>query len=36
VMAIFAEEAHEGQGTISALYWDGKKYKYQPMGMSME
>lgn len=36
VMAIYAEEAHEGQGTISALYWDGKKYKYQPMGMSME
>jgi len=36
VMAIYAEEAHEGQGAISALYWDGKKYKYQPMGMSME
>ena len=36
VMAIYAEEAHEGQGTISALYWDGKKYKYQPMGISME
>ena len=36
VMAIYAEEAHEGEGVISALYWDGKKYKYQPMGMSME
>src|SRR5437588_651227 len=36
VMAIYAEEAHEGQGAISALYWDGKKYRYQPMGMSME
>lgn len=34
--AIYAEEAHEGEGVISALYWDGKKYKYQPMGMSME
>lgn len=34
--AIYAEEAHEGQGVISALYWDGKKYKYHPMGMSME
>jgi|SRR5437868_539667 len=36
VTAIYAEEAHEGQGAISALYWDGKKYKYHPMGMSME
>ena len=36
IMAIYAEEAHEGQGTISTLYWDGKKYKYQPMGISLE
>jgi tmRNA-binding protein len=36
VMAIYAEEAREGSGAISALYWDGKKYKYQPLGMSME
>jgi hypothetical protein len=36
VMAIFAEESHEGEGTISALYWDGKKYRYHPMGTSME
>ena len=36
VTAIYAEEAHEGEGTISALYWDGKKYKYAPMGTSME
>lgn len=35
-MAIYAEEAHEGEGVISALFWDGKKYKYRPMGMSME
>jgi hypothetical protein len=34
--AIYAEEAHEGQGVVSALYWDGKKYKYRPMGMSMD
>ena len=36
VMAIYAEESHEGEGTISALYWDGKKYRYHPMGTSME
>jgi hypothetical protein len=36
VLAIYAEELHEGEGTVSALYWDGKKYKYQPVGTSME
>jgi len=36
VMAIYAEESHEGEGTISALFWDGKKYRYHPMGTSME
>lgn len=36
VMAIFAEEANEGEGLISALYWDGKKYRYHPMGTSMD
>jgi hypothetical protein len=36
VMAIYAEETHEGQGAISALYWDGKKYKYQPLGTSLD
>jgi hypothetical protein len=35
-MAIYAEETHEGQGAISALYWDGKKYKYQPLGTSLD
>ena len=36
VTAIYAEESREGEGTISAVYWDGKKYKYQPLGASME
>ena len=36
VMAIYAEEAHEGEGTVSVVFWDGKKYKYQPLGSSME
>jgi len=36
IPAIFAAEAHEGEGTISAVFWDGKKYRYQPMGSTME
>jgi hypothetical protein len=35
VMAIYVEEA-TGDQTTSALFWDGKKYKYTPMGSSME
>lgn len=33
--AIYVEEASGDQMT-SAIYWDGKKYKYEPMGSSME
>jgi hypothetical protein len=36
IMAIYAEEAREGEGTVSAIFWDGKKYKYQPLGSTME
>ncbi len=35
VRAIYVNEATEDQMT-SALFWDGKKYKYQPVGSSME
>lgn len=35
VMAIYAEESG-GDKTISATFWDGKKYKYQPLGSTME
>jgi hypothetical protein len=35
VMAIFAEETG-GNDTISATFWDGKKYKYQPLGAGFE
>ena len=31
VMAIFAEETSADQMT-SAIFWDGKKYRYQPLG----
>jgi hypothetical protein len=36
IMAIYAKESGEGDGTVSVVFWDGKKYKYQPIGSSME
>ena len=33
--AIYVEEAGGNQMT-SAIFWDGKKYRYAPMGSSME
>lgn len=35
VMAIYVEETGADQMT-SALFWDGKKYRYVPLGASME
>ncbi len=35
VMGIFIEETGGDQAT-SVLFWDGKKYRYQPLGASME
>lgn len=35
VSAIYVEEATGDQMT-SAIYWDGKKYKYEPLGSNME
>jgi hypothetical protein len=35
VMAIYAAETG-GDRMTSATFWDGKKYKYQPIGSSME
>jgi hypothetical protein len=35
VPAIYAEETGGDQMT-SVIYFDGKKYKYQPMGASMQ
>jgi hypothetical protein len=34
-MAIYVDEVG-GDGLVSVLFWDGKKYRYQPMGSSME
>jgi hypothetical protein len=35
ITAIYVEEATGDQMT-SAIFWDGKKYRYEPMGSSME
>jgi hypothetical protein len=35
LMAVYVEESNE-QKEASAVYFDGKKYKYVPMGASME
>ena len=35
VMGIFAEESSADQMT-SAVFWDGKKYRYQPLGARLE
>ncbi len=35
LMGIFAEETGGDQAT-SVTFWDGKKYRYQPLGASME
>jgi hypothetical protein len=35
VTAIYTNELG-GNQMVSVLFWDGKKYKYQPMGSSME
>jgi hypothetical protein len=34
-LAIYIEEARGDQMT-SAIFWDGKKYRYQPLGSSMD
>jgi hypothetical protein len=36
ILGIYMEEQGEGDNTSSVLYWDGKKYKYQQLGSSME
>lgn len=36
VLGVYMEEQGEGENTTSVLYWDGKKYRYQMLGSSME
>jgi hypothetical protein len=35
-LGIFMEETGEGEDMSSVIFWDGKKYRYQPMGSTME
>jgi len=35
-MAIYLEETGQGENLSSVVFWDGKKYRYQPLGSSME
>jgi hypothetical protein len=35
-LGIYMEERGEGENTSSVLYWDGKKYRYQMLGSTLE
>jgi hypothetical protein len=36
VLGIYMEERGEGESTSSVIFWDGKKYRYQQMGATLE
>ncbi len=36
VLGIYMEEHGEGENTASVVFWDGKKYRYQILGATME
>ena len=36
ILGIYMEEKGEGEDTSSVIYWDGKKYKYQQLGSTLE
>lgn len=36
VLGIYMEEQGEGENTSSVIFWDGKKYRYQMLGSTME
>ena len=35
-LGVYMEETGEGENTSSVLYWDGKKYRYQMLGSTLE
>src|ERR1700736_1722468 len=35
-LAVYMEETGEGENMSSVVFWDGKKYRYQPLGSTME
>lgn len=36
ILGVYMEETGEGEDTSSVLFWDGKKYRYQQLGSTME
>ncbi len=36
ILGIYMEEVGEGEQTSSVVFWDGKKYKYQQLGSTLE
>lgn len=36
VLGVYMEETGEGEDSSSVIFWDGKKYRYQPLGSSLE
>lgn len=36
ILGIYMEETGEGENSTSVVFWDGKKYKYQLLGSTLE
>ena len=36
ILGIYMEEKGEGEDTSSVVFWDGKKYRYQTLGSTLE
>jgi hypothetical protein len=36
ILGIYMEEKGEGEDTSSVIYWDGKKYRYETLGSTLE
>jgi hypothetical protein len=36
ILGVYMDEQGEGANTSSVLYWDGKKYRYQQLGSTLE
>jgi hypothetical protein len=36
ILGVYMEEKAEGEDTSSVIFWDGKKYRYQALGPSLE
>jgi hypothetical protein len=36
MLAVYMEEHGEGDNTSSVVVWDGRRYRYQPLGSTME